>query len=147
MCLLAYTDTNRARVTHVHIATQIRLSGRKTRFSTTNKRARLTLDPERFRSIPNLTASSPYIYLINKITLCKQNSKILHHKYQSSRCLCIFIATYSYFSSLYSYRCLCILIAMYSYCSSLYSYRCLCIVIVVYVFLDAATLTEVFPRL
>ena len=33
----------------------------------------------------------------------------------------------------------------YSYCSSMYSYRCLCILIVVYVFLDAATLTEVFP--
>ena len=28
---------------------------------------------------------------------------------------------------------------------STYSYRCLCILIVVYVFLDAATLTEVFP--
>ena len=34
---------------------------------------------------------------------------------------------------------------MYSYCSSMYSYRCLCILIVVHVFLDAATLTEVFP--
>ena len=34
---------------------------------------------------------------------------------------------------------------MYSYCSSMYSYSCLCILIVVYVFLDAATLTEVFP--
>ena len=34
---------------------------------------------------------------------------------------------------------------MYSYCSSMYSYCCLCILIVVYVFLDAATLTEVFP--
>jgi hypothetical protein len=34
---------------------------------------------------------------------------------------------------------------MYSYCSSMYSYRCLCILIVVYVFLDVATLTEVFP--
>ena len=28
---------------------------------------------------------------------------------------------------------------------SMYSYCCLCIVIVVYVFLDVATLTEVFP--
>ena len=27
----------------------------------------------------------------------------------------------------------------------MYSYRCLCILIVVYVFLDAATLTEIFP--
>jgi hypothetical protein len=27
----------------------------------------------------------------------------------------------------------------------MYSYRCLCILTVVYVFLDAATLTEVFP--
>ena len=34
--------------------------------------------------------------------------------------------------------------SMYSYCSSMYSYSCLCILIVVYVFLDAATLTEVF---
>ena len=35
--------------------------------------------------------------------------------------------------------------SMYSYCWSIYSYCCLCILIVVYVFLDAATLTEVFP--
>ena len=34
--------------------------------------------------------------------------------------------------------------SMYSYCSPMYSYCCLCILIVVYVFLDAATLTEVF---
>ena len=34
---------------------------------------------------------------------------------------------------------------MYSYFSSMYSYCCLCILIVVYVFLDAATLTKVFP--
>ena len=61
---------------------------------------------------------------------------------------------------MYSYCCLCILFVppcilnvvyvflllfMYSYCSSMYSYCCLCILIVVYVFLDAATLTEVFP--
>ena len=61
---------------------------------------------------------------------------------------------------MYSYCCLCILIvcpfilnvvyvfllwSMYSYCSSMYSYCCLRILIVVYVFLDAATLTEVFP--
>jgi hypothetical protein len=38
-----------------------------------------------------------------------------------------------------------ILLSMYSYCSSMYSYCCLCILIVVYVFLDSATLTEVFP--
>jgi hypothetical protein len=38
-----------------------------------------------------------------------------------------------------------LLLSMYSYCSSMYSYCCLCILIVVYVFLDAATLTEVFP--
>ena len=35
--------------------------------------------------------------------------------------------------------------SMYSYFSSMYSYCCLCVLIVVYVFLDAATLTEVFP--
>ena len=61
---------------------------------------------------------------------------------------------------MYYYCCLCILIvrpcilnvvyvfllwSMYSYCSSMYFYCCLCILIVVYVFLDAATLTEVFP--
>ena len=61
---------------------------------------------------------------------------------------------------MYSYYCLCILIvrpcilnvvyvflllSTYSYFSSMYSYRCLCILIVIYVFLDAATLTEVFP--
>ena len=38
-----------------------------------------------------------------------------------------------------------LLLSMYCYCSSMYSYRCLCILIVVHVFLDAATLTEVFP--
>ena len=38
-----------------------------------------------------------------------------------------------------------LLLFMYSYYSSMYSYRCLCILIVVHVFLDAATLTEVFP--
>ena len=38
-----------------------------------------------------------------------------------------------------------LLLSMYSYCSSMYSYCCLCILIAVYVFLDAATLTEVFP--
>ena len=43
-----------------------------------------------------------------------------------------------------------LLLSMYSYCC-LYilivrpSYRCLCILILVYVFLDAATLIEVFP--
>ena len=36
--------------------------------------------------------------------------------------------------------------SMYSYCSSMYSYCCVCILIVAHVFLDAATLTEVFPR-
>jgi hypothetical protein len=65
---------------------------------------------------------------------------------------CIPIVVYSYCSSMYSCCCLCTLIAVYSYCSSMYSYCssmyyycCLCILIVVYVFLDAATLTEVFP--
>ena len=38
-----------------------------------------------------------------------------------------------------------LLLSMYSYFSSMYSYPCLCILIVVHVFLDAATLTEVFP--
>jgi len=40
-----------------------------------------------------------------------------------------------------------LLLSMYSYLSSMYSYRCLCILIVVHTFLDAATLTEVFPCL
>ena len=55
--------------------------------------------------------------------------------------------------SMYSYCCLCILIVrpcilnvVYVFLLlSMYSYRCLCILIVVYVFLDAATLTEVYP--
>ena len=38
-----------------------------------------------------------------------------------------------------------LLLSMYSYCSSMYSYGCLCILIDVHVFLEAATLTEVFP--
>ena len=38
-----------------------------------------------------------------------------------------------------------VLLSMYSYCSSMYYYRCLCILIVVNIFLDAATLNEVFP--
>ena len=54
---------------------------------------------------------------------------------------------------MYSYCCLCILIVrpcilivVYVYLLlSMYSFRCLCILIVVHVFLDAATLTEVFP--
>ena len=37
-----------------------------------------------------------------------------------------------------------LLLSMYSYCSSMYSYHCVCILIVVHVFLDAATLTEIF---
>ena len=49
--------------------------------------------------------------------------------------LCIFIVRV----------CVLLLLSMYSYFSSMYSYCCLCILIVVYVFLDAATLTEVFP--
>ena len=38
-----------------------------------------------------------------------------------------------------------LLLSLYSYCSSMYSYHCLCILTVIHVFLDAATLTEVFP--
>jgi hypothetical protein len=38
-----------------------------------------------------------------------------------------------------------LLLSMYSYCSSMYSYCRLCMLIVAYVFLDAATLTKVFP--
>ena len=38
-----------------------------------------------------------------------------------------------------------LLLSMYSYCSSMYSYCCLCILIVVHIFLDVATLTQVFP--
>ena len=48
---------------------------------------------------------------------------------------------------MYSYRCLCILIDVYAFS---YCFLCIlivrpCILIVVYVFLDEATLTEVFP--
>jgi hypothetical protein len=38
-----------------------------------------------------------------------------------------------------------LLLSMYSCFSSMYSYWSLCILIFIYVFLDAATLTEVFP--
>ena len=59
----------------------------------------------------------------------------------SSCCLCIVIVVYVILLVVY----VLLLLSMYSYCSSMYSYRCLCILIFVYVFLDAATLTEVFP--
>ena len=55
-------------------------------------------------------------------------------------CLCVILL------SMCSQCCLCILIVVYvSLLLSMYSYCCLCILIVVYLFLDAATLTEVFP--
>ena len=57
--------------------------------------------------------------------------------------LCILIVVYVCAFLLFVH--LFLLLSMYSYCSSMYSYRCLCILIVVHVFLDAATLTEVFP--
>ena len=84
----------------------------------------------------------------------------------------LLLPMYSYCQSMYSHCCLCILIfrprilivvsvflllSMYSYCQSMYSHCCLCILIfrprilnvvsilIVHVFLDAATLTEVFP--
>ena len=56
-------------------------------------------------------------------------------------CLCILIVRQCILNVVYVF----LLWSMYSYCSSMYSYCCLCILIVVYVFLDAATLTEVFP--
>ena len=56
-------------------------------------------------------------------------------------CLCILIVRPCIRNVVYVF----LLLSMYSYCSSMYSYCCLCILIVVYVFLDAATLTEVFP--
>jgi len=71
--------------------------------------------------------------------------------------ICVFLLL----ESMYSYFCVCILIvslcilnvvyvllflSMYYYCSSMYSYCCLCITTIVYVLLDAATLTDVFPR-
>ena len=56
--------------------------------------------------------------------------------------LCILIVVYVPVFSLFVHVFL--FLSMYSYCSSMYSYRCLRILIVVYVFLDAATLTEVF---
>ena len=56
-------------------------------------------------------------------------------------CTCILIVRPCILTVVYVFS----LLSMYSYCSSMYSYRCLCILIVVHVFLDAATLTEVFP--
>ena len=55
-------------------------------------------------------------------------------------CLCILIVRPCILNDVYVF----LLWSMYSYCSSMYSYCCLCILIVVYVFLEAATLTEVF---
>jgi hypothetical protein len=56
--------------------------------------------------------------------------------------LCIFIVRFLYFIvRVYVF----LFLSMYSYCSSKYSYCCLCILTVLYVFLDATTLTEVFP--
>ena len=55
-------------------------------------------------------------------------------------CLCILLLS-MYLIVVYVF----LLLSMYSYCSSMYFYCCLCILIVAYVFLDAATLTEVFP--
>jgi hypothetical protein len=43
------------------------------------------------------------------------------------------------------YGCINIVIYVFLLKESVYSYCCLCILIVVHVFLDAATLTEVFP--
>ena len=75
-------------------------------------------------------------------------------------CKVSFIVVYVFLLLSMYYCCLCILIvrpcilivvyvflslSMYSYCSSMYSYCCLRTLIVVCVFLDAATLTEVFP--
>jgi hypothetical protein len=56
-------------------------------------------------------------------------------------CLCILIVRTCILNFVYVF----LLLSTYYYCSSMYSYRCLCTLIVVYVFLDAATLTEVFP--
>ena len=55
--------------------------------------------------------------------------------------LCIIIVVYVFLLSVHVF----LTLSMYSYCSSMYSYCSLCILIVVHVFLDAATLTEVFP--
>ena len=56
-------------------------------------------------------------------------------------CLCILIVRPCILNVVYVF----LLLSMYFYYSSMYSYCCLCVLIVVYVFLDAATLTEVFP--
>jgi hypothetical protein len=54
--------------------------------------------------------------------------------------LCILIVVYVFLLFVRVF----LTLSMYSYCSSMYSYRCLRILIVIYVFLDAATLTDVF---
>ena len=61
--------------------------------------------------------------------------------YFNCKSLCILIVRSCILNVVYVF----LLLSMYSYCSSMYSNRCLCILVVVYVFLDAATLTEVFP--
>ena len=66
------------------------------------------------------TFTSPYTFLTQCVIMCKDNS------------------TFSLFDSNGYDGVWNNLLFMYSYC-------CLCILIVVYVFLDVATLTEVFP--
>jgi hypothetical protein len=55
--------------------------------------------------------------------------------------LCILTVVYVFLLFVHEF----LTLSMYSYCPSIYSYCCLCILIIFYVFLDAATLTEVFP--
>ena len=112
--------------------------------------------------IRNLSVMEVGVYLHN-LAYCIREMSPNAHKTR----LCV--GSRARLDNMYSYCCLCILIvrpcilivvnvrvfllfvhiflllSMYSYCSSMYSYRCLCILIVVYVFLDTATLTEVFP--
>ena len=81
----------------------------------------------------------------------------LNYFYCKSLCILVvyvFFVVYVFSLAMYSYFVVYVFLlvvhvfllwSMYSYCSSMYYYCCLCILIVVYVFLDAATLTEVFP--
>jgi hypothetical protein len=95
-----------------------------------------------------------YVYkgcwqLVNKFILIMQFCVVIIVTYRLMYFICIFTVRVYVF----------LLLSVYSYCLSMYSYCCLCIIvrpcihivvcilIVVYVFLDAATLTEVFPCL
>ena len=84
----------------------------------------------------------------NDGTSNKVSNIIRRHRIQTTGSCCFYvfcyyhILSYSIGSFFYKYM---VVIYVFLLEKAMYSYRCLCIHTVVYVFLDAATLTEVFP--